>query len=111
MDWTFRAPWWLPGGNLQTLWAALVARSHNGDEPRFRRERWTTPDGDFVDVDHAEQTHGEFAGSIEGSEGQGEKLQPESRHDQHEQAVQGENQPQHGIEQSNTLFATHLKGL
>lgn len=54
MDWTFRAPWWLPGGNLQTLWAALVARSHDGDEPRFRRERWTTPDGDFVDVDHAE---------------------------------------------------------
>ena len=60
MDWTFRAPWWLPGGNLQTLWAALVARSHDGDEPRFRRERWTTPDGDFVDVDHAEHARQVF---------------------------------------------------
>lgn len=49
----YRAPWWLPGGNAQTLWAALAARSHHGPPPEFRRERWTTPDGDFVDVDHA----------------------------------------------------------
>ena len=54
MQWLYRAPWWLPGGNAQTLWAALAARSHNGPPPRFRRERWTTPDGDFVDVDHAD---------------------------------------------------------
>lgn len=54
MDWPFQAPWWLPGGNLQTLWAALLARTHAGEAPRFRRERWNTPDGDFVDVDHAE---------------------------------------------------------
>jgi predicted alpha/beta-fold hydrolase len=45
------APWWLPGGNLQTIWPALYARRVFGAHPQFRRERWTTPDGDFVDLD------------------------------------------------------------
>ncbi|MEZ5702344.1 MAG: alpha/beta fold hydrolase [Burkholderiaceae bacterium] len=49
----YRAPWWLPGGNAQTIWAALVASRHSGEEPVWRRVRWTTPDGEFVDVDHA----------------------------------------------------------
>jgi predicted alpha/beta-fold hydrolase len=49
----YRAPWWLPGGNAQTLWAALAARRHFGPAPRWQRSRWTTPDGDFVDVDQA----------------------------------------------------------
>ena len=48
----YRAPAWLPGGNLQTIWAATLARRHAGEPPRWRRERWNTPDGDFVDVDH-----------------------------------------------------------
>ncbi len=47
----YSAPWWLPGGNLQTIWAALHSRRFLGPPPRFRRERWTTPDSDFVDVD------------------------------------------------------------
>lgn len=47
----YRAPWWLPGGNLQTIWPALYARRHFGAAPRYRRERWDTPDGDFIDVD------------------------------------------------------------
>ena len=47
----YRAPWWLPGGNLQTIWPALYARRVFGAHPQFRRERWATPDGDFVDVD------------------------------------------------------------
>jgi uncharacterized protein len=47
----YSAPWWLPGGNLQTIWAALRARRFSGASPVFRRERWTTPDDDFVDVD------------------------------------------------------------
>jgi uncharacterized protein len=50
----FQAPWWLPGGNLQTIWPALFSRPHLREAPAYRRERWTTPDGDFVDVDHAE---------------------------------------------------------
>lgn len=50
----YRAPWWLPGGNTQTIWAALAGRRHFGAAPRWRRERWATPDdGDFIDVDHA----------------------------------------------------------
>jgi predicted alpha/beta-fold hydrolase len=49
----YRAPWWLPGGNAQTLWAALVSRRHRGQAPRWERKRWWTPDGDFIDVDHA----------------------------------------------------------
>jgi len=48
----FRAPPWLPGGNLQTIWPALFSRSHLGPAPVYRRERWDTPDGDFIDVDH-----------------------------------------------------------
>ena len=47
---TYRAPRWLPGAHAQTIWPATVA-------PRarvaYRRERWTTPDGDFIDVDFA----------------------------------------------------------
>lgn len=50
----YSAPWWLPGGNLQTIWAALHSRRSLGPPPRFRRERWTTPDSDFVDVDWLE---------------------------------------------------------
>lgn len=50
-----RAPWWLPSGNLQTIWGAKLARRRWGPAPRWRRERWTAPDGDFIDVDHAQQ--------------------------------------------------------
>ena len=49
----YQAPWWLPGGNLQTLWAALASRRHFGPAPHWQRSRWNTPDGDFIDVDHA----------------------------------------------------------
>ena len=45
------APAWLPGGNLQTIWPALYARRVFGSRPEYQRERWTTPDTDFVDVD------------------------------------------------------------
>lgn len=47
----YRAPWWLPGGDAQTIWPALAARRRFGPPARYRRERWTAPDGDFVDVD------------------------------------------------------------
>jgi predicted alpha/beta-fold hydrolase len=44
---SYEAPGWLPGGHLQTIWPSLFP------PPRvpFARERWDTPDGDFVDVD------------------------------------------------------------
>jgi predicted alpha/beta-fold hydrolase len=50
----YRAPSWLPGGNLQTIWPALFARPRLADAPPYRRERWQAPDGDFVDVDHVD---------------------------------------------------------
>ena len=51
----YRAPPWLPGGHLQTIWPALYGRRVVGPQPRYRRERWDTPDGDFVDVDFLEE--------------------------------------------------------
>ena len=47
----YRAPRWLIGGNLQTIWPALFSKRFDGPVPHYRRERWDTPDGDFVDVD------------------------------------------------------------
>ncbi|MFZ2650014.1 MAG: alpha/beta fold hydrolase [Burkholderiaceae bacterium] len=47
----YQAPRWLPGGHAQTIWPALVARPLLGALPRYRRERWPTPDGDFIDLD------------------------------------------------------------
>ena len=47
----YAAPRWLPGGHLQTIYAAKLM-------PRpvviYRRERWDTPDGDFIDLDWAD---------------------------------------------------------
>ena len=51
MIWQYNAPWWLPGGNLQTIYAAKVAGRADRFKPVWTRERWSTPDGDFVDVD------------------------------------------------------------
>lgn len=45
------APWWLPGGHVQTIWPAFFGSTHAGPAPVYRRERWATPDGDFVDAD------------------------------------------------------------
>ena len=47
----YQAPSWLPGGHAQTLYAALLM-----PRPRvaYRRERWDTPDGDFIDLDWVE---------------------------------------------------------
>jgi predicted alpha/beta-fold hydrolase len=45
------APRWLPGGHAQTIWAAKLSRRHLGAPPSYHRERWRTPDGDFIDTD------------------------------------------------------------
>jgi len=47
----YRAPRWLPGGHAQTIWPPLASRRTFGPPPVYLRERWPTPDGDFVDVD------------------------------------------------------------
>ena len=51
---SYRSPWWLPGGHLQTIWPALYAKRFSNSPVNWRRERWTTPDQDFVDVDFCE---------------------------------------------------------
>lgn len=45
---TYRAPRWLPGGHAQTVYAALLLPRA---PVRYRRSRWDTPDGDFIDLD------------------------------------------------------------
>jgi hypothetical protein len=47
----YRAPAWLPGGHAQTIWPALVNKRLRFTAPQYRRERWATPDGDFIDLD------------------------------------------------------------
>lgn len=54
----YRAPRWLIGGNSQTIWPALFSKRFHGPVPSFTRERWTTPDGDFVDVDWLDEAPG-----------------------------------------------------
>lgn len=46
----YRTPGWLRNRHLQTIWPALLAPA---PAVRYRRERWTTPDDDFVDLDWA----------------------------------------------------------
>lgn len=48
MQESYNAPLWLPGGDLQTIYAATLA---NMPEIMYQRARWELPDGDFVDVD------------------------------------------------------------
>ncbi len=45
------APFWLPGGDLQTLYAVAFASNPSIE---YRRERWELPDGDFIDTDWVE---------------------------------------------------------
>jgi predicted alpha/beta-fold hydrolase len=44
----FLPSWWLPGGHLQTLGGKYLRRA---PELFLQRERWDTPDGDFLDLD------------------------------------------------------------
>jgi predicted alpha/beta-fold hydrolase len=55
----YRAPRWLAGhgpvgGNVQTIWPALWSHVHphrRVGQVDYIRERWDTPDGDFIDLD------------------------------------------------------------
>ena len=55
-SWNYRAPRWLPGGHLQTIYPATCIA-----KPRvaYRRERWDAPDGDFVDIDFVDGQPGQ----------------------------------------------------
>lgn len=44
----YQAPFWLPGGHLQTIYPAKLLSK---PAVNYRRERWVCPDQDFIDVD------------------------------------------------------------
>ncbi|MBC3872913.1 YheT family hydrolase [Undibacterium flavidum] len=44
----YSSPWWLAGGHAQTIYPATLMHK---PEVQLRRERWTTHDQDFIDVD------------------------------------------------------------
>ena len=44
----YRAAWWVPGRHLRTLWSRMM---RSRERVPTRRERWDTPDGDFVELD------------------------------------------------------------
>jgi len=48
---SYQPPWWYRGRHLQTIWGPLFRRL---GRPPLRRERWPTPDGDFLDLDWLE---------------------------------------------------------
>ena len=48
----YRAPFWLPGRHLQTIYPAAWMRLPRVE---YRRERWDTPDGDFIEIDWLQQ--------------------------------------------------------
>ncbi len=45
---TFQPAWWCPGPHAQTIWGALLRPA---SMPPIERERWDTPDRDFLDID------------------------------------------------------------
>jgi predicted alpha/beta-fold hydrolase len=46
----YEAPTWLPGGHVQSIYAACIPRPAQ----TYRRQRIDTPDGDFIDFDWLE---------------------------------------------------------
>jgi predicted alpha/beta-fold hydrolase len=51
----FAAPWWLRNPHLQTIYGSIGVPA---PAVKWRRERWGTPDGDFVDVDFVDGVAG-----------------------------------------------------
>lgn len=63
----YPAPRWLPSGHLQTIYPAICIPK---PPVAFRRERWETPDGDFIDVDFVDGQPGQpFVVLFHGLEG------------------------------------------
>ncbi|MSQ56527.1 MAG: alpha/beta fold hydrolase [Limnohabitans sp.] len=55
-QWDYQEPRWLPGGHLQTIHASLFAKTGQVQQA-WRRQRWITPDEDFIDVDWLDNTN------------------------------------------------------
>jgi predicted alpha/beta-fold hydrolase len=52
----YRAPCWLPGGHLQTIYPAKFIPKPTVS---YRRERWDTSDADFIDLDFVDGQPGQ----------------------------------------------------
>ena len=55
---TYRSPWWLPGGHLQTIVPAILRK---GDHVTKSSERLELSDGDFLDLEWSEQGRSRLA--------------------------------------------------
>jgi predicted alpha/beta-fold hydrolase len=62
----YRAPFWLPGGHLQTIYPSLF---RNPDFSFYKRERINTPDEDFLDLDWSSVQSNKLAVISHGLEG------------------------------------------
>lgn len=62
----YKSPWWLPGGHLQTLYPRLMRKV---PPVSYTRERITTPDDDFLDLDWVKNGTGRLAVLFHGLEG------------------------------------------
>lgn len=97
----YRAPWWLlwpdhGAGHLHTIWPA---RFITKPPVHYRRERWVTPDDDFIDVDYvdSDQPHAPLVVMFHGLEG--------SSHSHYARALM------HAIKQRDWLGAVpHFRG-
>ncbi|WP_181321912.1 YheT family hydrolase [Trinickia symbiotica] len=61
IDLLYCPPRWLPTNHAQTIIPALFARLPAVD---YRRERWTTPDGDFIELDWIAYPEGSAAAPL-----------------------------------------------
>lgn len=63
---TYRAPWWMSNPHFQTIFPSQFRRV---DDSFFTRERITTDDGDFLDLDWARAGHDRLVVLSHGLEG------------------------------------------
>ena len=70
---SYSPAWWIPGAHLQTLWGKFFRRARSAPT---RRERWSTPDDDVIDVDRLDRPAGSASRVrlvlLHGLEGSGE---------------------------------------
>lgn len=52
-EYIYHPAWWVRGGHAQTLWAKFFRRTAL---PPTKLERWTTPDGDFIELHRVDGT-------------------------------------------------------
>ncbi|CAN0019810.1 unnamed protein product [Ectocarpus sp. 6 AP-2014] len=70
----YSAPWWAKNDHFSTIFGSGEIQKRfgvKGPEVVYRRERWNTPDGDFLDVDFLDTPGGAAGGGLGGSGTQG----------------------------------------